>query len=67
MRGSCEISFLVRLETVLLSMQYSCTLYVERTIGLEIGLDAPMELLGDVGHVKSHFGLFGDSVGIDAI
>ena len=26
-----------------------------------------MELLGDVGHVKSHFGLFGDSVGIDAI
>ena len=26
-----------------------------------------MELLGDVGHVKSHFGLFGDSVGVDAI
>ena len=25
-----------------------------------------MELLGDVGHVKSHFGLFGESVGIGA-
>jgi hypothetical protein len=24
------------------------------------------ELLGDVGHVESHFGLFGDSVNIDA-
>ena len=26
-----------------------------------------MELLGDVGHVKSHFSLFGDSVGVGAI
>ena len=26
-----------------------------------------MELLGDVGHVNSHFGLFGDIVGVDAI
>ena len=26
-----------------------------------------MELLGDVGHVKSHFGLFGDSIGVGAI
>jgi hypothetical protein len=25
-----------------------------------------MELLGDVGHVESHFGLFRDSVSIDA-
>jgi hypothetical protein len=25
-----------------------------------------MELLGDVGHVESHFGLFGDSVNVDA-
>ena len=33
-------------------MQYSCTLCVEHTIGLEIGLDAPMELRGDVGNVK---------------
>jgi hypothetical protein len=26
----------------------------------------PLELLGDVGHVESHFGLFGDSVSVDA-
>jgi hypothetical protein len=26
----------------------------------------PMELLGDVGEVESHFGSFGDSVGVDA-
>jgi hypothetical protein len=25
-----------------------------------------MELLSDVGHVKSHFGLFGDSVSVGA-
>jgi hypothetical protein len=25
-----------------------------------------MELLGDVGHVESHFGLFGDSVSVGA-
>jgi hypothetical protein len=25
-----------------------------------------IELLGDVGHVESHFGLFGDSVSVDA-
>ena len=32
---------LVDLEIVLASVQYSCTLCDERTIGLEIGLDAP--------------------------
>jgi hypothetical protein len=26
----------------------------------------PMELLGDVGHVESHFDLFGDSVSVGA-
>jgi hypothetical protein len=25
-----------------------------------------MELLGDVGHLESHFGLFGDSVSVGA-
>jgi hypothetical protein len=32
---------LVRLETVLVSVQYRCTVCTERTIGLEIILDAP--------------------------
>ena len=35
---------------------------VERTIGSEIVLDAPIELLGDMGHVEPHFFLFGDSL-----
>jgi hypothetical protein len=26
----------------------------------------PMELLGDVGHVESHFGPFGESVSVGA-
>ena len=46
----------------LMLTQDRCTVCVECTIGLEITLDASMDLLGDVGHVESHFGLFGDSV-----
>ena len=45
-------------------MQYTWKLCVERTIGFEIGLDAPDELLGDVGLVESCFGPFGDSVSV---
>ena len=44
-----------------MSVQYSCTLCVERTIGSDIGLTHPMELLGDVGLVESCFSPFGDS------
>ena len=39
---------------------------VERTIGSEIILDAPMELLGDMGHAEPDFFLFGDSVSVGA-
>ena len=39
----------------------------ERTIGSEIVLDAPDELLADVGRVESLFGLFGDGVSVSAI
>ena len=45
-------------------MQYSCTLCDERTIGLEIDLDAPMELLGNVGLVETCFSPFGDSASV---
>jgi hypothetical protein len=34
----------------------------ECTIGPEIILTHPMELLVDVGHLESRFGSFGDSV-----
>ena len=54
----------VRTETVLILTQDSCTLCAERTIGSEIVLDAPMELLVDVGHVESCFVPFGDSVSV---
>jgi hypothetical protein len=41
---------------------------VERNIGFEIILDLhPMELLGDVGHVESRIGLFGDGVRVGVI
>ena len=48
-----------------MSMLDRCTVCVERTIGSEIILD-PMELLGDVGDVKSLFFLFGDCVSVGA-
>ena len=57
----------VRLEIVLILTQDRCPVCAERTIGSEIILVAPDGILGDVGHVKSHFGLFGDSVGAGAI
>jgi hypothetical protein len=38
----------------------------ERTIGLKMFWTHPMELLGEVGHVKSHFSLFGDGVSVSA-
>ena len=54
------------MEIVVILMQDRCLVCAEHTIGSEIILDAPMELICDVGHVESHFGLFGDSVRVDA-
>ena len=47
-------------------MQDRCTICPERTIGSEIILDARNELIGDLGHVESHFGPFGYSVSVGA-
>jgi hypothetical protein len=47
------------------SVQVRCTVCAERTIGSEIILTHTMELQGDMGHVESLFGLFGDSVTLD--
>ena len=52
------------LEIVLVLTQDRCAVCAERTIGSEIVLDAPMEQLGDTGHVESRFGLFGDGVSV---
>jgi hypothetical protein len=40
--------------------------WAERTIGLEIVLNAPDETPGDVGQVESHFGLLRDDVSVSA-
>ena len=45
-------------DMVLILTQDRCTVCVECTIGLEITLDAPMDLLGDVGLVESRFSPF---------
>jgi hypothetical protein len=56
-------AFLVCLEIVLILMQYRCSVYAKCTIVSEIIMDT---LLGDVGHVESHFGPFGNGVSIGA-
>ena len=54
----------VCLEIVLILTQDRCKLCAECTMGSKIVLDAPMELLGDMGHVEPDFFLFGDSVSV---
>jgi len=49
---------------VLVLTQDRSTVCTERTIGSEIILDAPMQLIGDVGHVESCFGPFGGTVSV---
>jgi hypothetical protein len=56
----------VRLEIVLVSVQDKFTICTKRTIALKLFWMHPMELLGDIGHVESRFGLFGDSVSVVA-
>ena len=57
---------MVRLEIVLILTQDLCTVCAKRTLGSEIVSDALDELLADVGHVESSFGLFGDGVSVRA-
>jgi hypothetical protein len=56
----------IHLEIVLVSVQDSCIVRVERTIGSEIILDAPYGTLGHEAQVEGRFGLFGDSANLDA-
>ena len=56
----------VRLEILLILMQDRCMVCAEYSIGSEIILDAPDGTPRYVGHVKSHFGPFGDSVSVGA-
>jgi hypothetical protein len=52
----------VRLVIVVLLTQDRCTVCTERTIGLEIDLDA----IDGTPQVEGCFGLFGDSVSVSA-
>jgi hypothetical protein len=56
----------VYLEIVLTLTQDWGTVCTIHTIGLEIILDTPDEILCDVGLVESHFGSFGDNVTVGA-
>ena len=56
----------VYLEIVLILMQDRCTVCAERTIGLEIILDAPDGTPRDVGLVECHSGPFRDVVSVGA-
>ena len=53
-------------DIVLILKQDRSTVCVERTIGSKSFWTHLMELLGDVGHVESHFFPFGDSVNVGA-
>ena len=57
---------LVYLETVFASVPYRCTVYAERTIGLDNVINAPMVLLGDEAQLEPHFSPCGDSANLDA-
>ena len=54
------------LEIVLVSVEDRCMVCAKCTIGSNIVFNVPMVLLGDVGHVQSHFDPFRDSVSFDA-
>ena len=55
------------LETVLVSVQDTRTVCAKCTTVSKIVLDThTKDLPGDVGHVESHFGAFGDSVNVGA-
>jgi hypothetical protein len=57
---------LVRLETVLVSVQDRCTVCAKRTIGSESFLTPAMVLLVDEAQVEALFSPFGDSANLDA-
>ena len=48
------------------SVQDRCMICAEHITGSKFILTHPIELLGDVGLVESHFGPFGDSVSVGA-
>ena len=56
----------VRLEMVLVLVQYRCTVCTKHTIAYISFRTHPMVLLGDEAQLDAGFGLFGDSANLDA-
>ena len=56
----------VHLEILLIFTQDRCIVFANVPLAQKSFWTHPMELLGDVGHVESHFGPFGDSVSVGA-
>ena len=56
----------IRLETMLVSLQDRSKVCAKHTMAQKSFWTHPMVLLGDVGHVESSFGVFGDSVSVGA-
>ena len=57
----------IRLETVLVSVQYCCTVCGKHTMALKSFWTHQMVLLGDEAQVEARFGPFVDSANLDAI
>ena len=55
---------LVRLETVLVSVQNRCTVWAKHTFRSGIILDSSMVLLGDETQVDARFGPFGHTANL---
>ena len=56
----------IRLETVLVSVQYCCMVCGKRTMALKSFWTHQMVLLGDKAQVEARFGLFGDRANLDS-
>ena len=55
----------IPLETVLVSVQYCCTVCGKHTMALKLFWMHQMVLIGDEAEVEARFGLFGDSASLD--
>ena len=56
----------IPLETVLVSVQYCCTICGKLTMALKLFWTHQMVLIGDEAQVEARFGLFGDSANLDS-
>ena len=57
---------LIRLETVLVSLQDRCKVCAKHTMAQKSFWTHQMVLLGDEAQVEARFGLFGDSANLDS-